>query len=101
MIAHHARSSKTTLLYLPPLVPSRSARGIASTSLSKRGLSGCPSCPNAAELAGEPMQHEKFSTVSVCLRVLPHCHLPSPNSLLDPSSNRSERRSNTVAALCL
>ena len=48
MIAHHARSSKATLLHLPTLVSSQSARGIASTSVRKRGMSGCAPCANAA-----------------------------------------------------
>jgi hypothetical protein len=51
MMSHHGRRTKETLLYLPPLVPSRPANRITSTSLPRSGLPGCPAQEEAESMA--------------------------------------------------
>jgi len=52
MMSHHAGRTKETLLYLSPLVPSRSANRIPSTSLREAGLSNCTPQEEAEGMAG-------------------------------------------------
>src|SRR5882672_5771641 len=52
MMSHHGRRTKETLLYLPLLVPSRSANRIPSTSLREAGVSNGAPQEGAEGMAG-------------------------------------------------